>query len=43
VAMASALLHDGTGPLYNPRCHHDLRTAVVHAATSMYPDGPPVT
>jgi hypothetical protein len=31
VAAASVLLCDGTGPLYNPRCHEDLRVALDHA------------
>jgi hypothetical protein len=31
VAAANLLLRDGTGPLYNPRCHDDLRAAVIHA------------
>ena len=31
VAAANLLLCDGAGPLYNPRCQDDLRTAVIHA------------
>ncbi len=35
VAMASMLLRDGTGPLYNQHSPTDLSTAIVNATTHM--------
>jgi hypothetical protein len=37
VAMASALLRDGAGPLYNQRCSTDLGAAVRDATHHMNP------
>jgi hypothetical protein len=33
IALLSALLSDGTGPLYNRQCSKDLRGALLEATT----------
>jgi hypothetical protein len=39
VAMVRVLLTDGTGPLFNPDCSTDLRTAIHDATKQLDPVG----
>ena len=40
MAMATVLLTDGTGPLYNPRRATDLGSAITHAIAELDPTSP---